>query len=272
MRIDIHVHAMEQDISQETMLAGLAEAGLDKAVILSPPPDWDARDHELSMRDSADWLAGAVRGAEDRLIPFVWIEPDRPDAVEALDHAILELGFRGVKMIPNHWYPYEERLFPVYARIEELGVPLLCHSGILFGHMDGSRFCRPAFYEVFIHFPRLRFALAHIGWPWVDECLAVAGRFRARAHETGLPMQMWVDTTPGTPPLWRTEALQKALAYLGADRLLWGSDSRADNIGEAGGRMASDRELLTRELGGNDQTETAWFGGNAETWLGIAAT
>lgn len=268
MLIDVHVHAMG-DETQEQMLCGLEAAGLGKAVIFSPPPEWDARDHAVSMRETADWLAGVVRGAEDRLIPFVWLEPDRPDAIEALDHAVLELGFRGVKMIPNHWYPYEERLFPVYARIEELGVPLLCHSGILFGHMDGSRFCRPAFYEALIRFPRLRFALAHIGWPWVDECLAVAGRFRARAHETGLPMQMWVDTTPGTPPLWRVEALQKALAYVGVERLLWGSDSRAGDIGEAGGRMASDRDLLRRQLGGNEQMAATWFGGNAAAWLGL---
>ena len=269
MLIDIHVHAMGCDASQETMLAGLEEAGLDKAVILSPPPHWDARDHALTMRESADWLAEAVRGAEDRLIPFIWIEPDRPDAIEALDHAILELGFRGVKMIPNHWYPYEERLFPVYARIEELGVPLLCHSGILFGNMDSSRFCRPANYEAFIHFPKLRFALAHIGWPWVDECLAVAGRFRSRAGQIGQPMQMWVDTTPGTPPLWRAEALQKALAYVGAERLLWGSDARADGIGEAGPMMARDHDLLKRQLGGNDETLAAWMGGNAAAWLGV---
>jgi len=73
--IDIHVHAMGYGATQATMLAGLEEAGLDKAVILSPPPVWDSRDHEVSMRDSADWLAQAVGGAEDRLIPFVWTAP-----------------------------------------------------------------------------------------------------------------------------------------------------------------------------------------------------
>ncbi|MCD6469707.1 hypothetical protein J7L29_02790 [Candidatus Bathyarchaeota archaeon] len=43
-------------------------------------------------------------------------------------------------MIPDHWYPYDEFMYPIYERVEELGVPIIFHSGILFGFKDSSRF------------------------------------------------------------------------------------------------------------------------------------
>jgi predicted TIM-barrel fold metal-dependent hydrolase len=82
-------------------------------------------------------------------------------------------------MIPDHWYPYDEFMYPIYEKAEKLGVPIIFHSGILFGFKDSSRFCRPVNYEVLLNFPDLKFALAHISWPWVDECIALWGRFRS---------------------------------------------------------------------------------------------
>jgi len=269
MIIDCHVHGWGKESAKE-IIKGMDAAGLDKIVLFTPPPRWDEGEEPLTMRQAADWLAQIVAQAPERIIPFTWIEPTLPDAIEALEYAVRDLGFKGVKMIPNHWYPYDEAVFPVYEKIQELGVPILFHSGILWGHSDGSRFCRPAFYEALIHFPKVRFALAHIGWPWVDECLAVAGRFRAEAERTGKAMQMWVDTCPGTPPMWRTEALQKALAYVGDERLLWGSDTFGPSIAHAAETLASDRRILREVLGGNAETERRWLSENALRFLGLA--
>jgi len=76
-------------------------------------------------------------------------------------------------MIPDHWYPYDEFMYSIYEEVEELGVPIIFHSGILFDFKDSSRFCRPVNYEVFLSFPDLKFALAHVSWPWIDECSAL---------------------------------------------------------------------------------------------------
>ena len=107
-----------------------------------------------------------------------------------------------------------------YRRAQELGVPILFHSGILWSWGDTSRFCRPCEFEVLMEYPRVRFALAHISWPWTDECLAVVGKIshmrRARGYEGP---QAFVDLTPGTPPVYREEALRRALAYVGEDGL-----------------------------------------------------
>ena len=269
MLIDCHVHSVGDEDPTQT-IKSMDAAGLDKIILFGPKPGgWEGDSESLSMREANEWLARFAAEAPDRIIPFTWIEPNLPGAVEELERAVADLGCKGVKMIPNHWYPTDEAVFPVYEKAGELGVPLICHAGILFGNADGSRFCRPAFYEALINFPRVRFALAHIGWPWVDECLAVAGRFRAHSIRTGQEMQMWIDTTPGTPPMWRSEALQKALAYLGDERILWGSDARASDLTPASKTMASDRRILRSILGAGAETERRWLGENVLRFLGL---
>jgi predicted TIM-barrel fold metal-dependent hydrolase len=164
-------------------------------------------------------------------------------------------GLKGIKMIPDHWYPYEERFFPVYEKVQELRRPMLFHSGILFGNMDSSRFCRPVFYEVMLHFPRIKFALAHISWPWTDECIAVAGRMRAAAvRDEQRQMQMYIDTTRGTPAFYRAEALDKALKYLGPERLIYGSDDHAPGeLSYSRRSFDADREITCRQLARSEE-------------------
>ena len=144
-------------------------------------------------------------------------------------------------MIPHHWYPYDEVALPVYEKAQELRIPILFHSGILWGFEDSSRFCRPCFYEAMVHFPKVKFALAHISWPWTDECIATAGRFGAAVDYDMSKMQMYIDVTPGAPGFYREEALDKALKYIGPEKLIWGSDSRATTVGQ------NAKELYSRE-------------------------
>ena len=59
----------------------------------------------------------------ERLIGFAWIDPLLPNAKNEVERVIVDYRLQGIKMIPNHLYPYEERIFPVYERIEELGLP-----------------------------------------------------------------------------------------------------------------------------------------------------
>src|SRR3712207_7071062 len=46
------------------------------------------------------------------------------------------------------------------------------HCGIFFDGRESS-YCRPTFYEVVHQAPNFKGHLAHVGWPWVDECIAV---------------------------------------------------------------------------------------------------
>jgi hypothetical protein len=242
---DCHVHC-RPDADGAEVLKAMDACEMEKVVLLAPHMTESNEQAEKSIRI----ITRICSPDPERLIGFAWIEPTLSGAVDHVRRAA-EAGLRGYKMIPDHWYPYEERFFPVYEAIEETQQPLLFHSGILFGNMDSSRFCRPAFYEVMLHFPRVKFALAHISWPWTDECIAVAGRMRAAAQRGDVPqMQMYVDTTRGTPEAWRADALRKALAYLGPEWLVYGSDDRApgDLSGSRRG-IDADREIICEQLG-----------------------
>ena len=78
----------------------------------------------------------------------------------------------------------------------------------------------------------LRFALAHVSWPWSDECIAVYGKFlNAYSRRPELSVEMFIDLTPGTPAIYRQEVLTRLLT-VGYDiehNLLFGSDCNADN-------------------------------------------
>ena len=268
MLIDIHVHATGRESASE-IVEGMDTAGLDQICLFAPPPETEALGTRTgTMQENHDWLAGIAAAAPERILPFAWIEPTLDGAPTEVERVVRQLGFRGIKMIPKHWYPTDQSVFPVYERIEAMDVPALFHSGILFLYDDCSRYCQPVLFEALLHFPKLRFALAHISWPWVDECLAVYGRFRAAVRGQGIEPQMWIDTTPGTPPAWRKDALHKAFCYADQNHILWGSDSTGTGLEHAAETLVSDQRILRDELGLSEETERAWMGENAMAWLG----
>ncbi len=114
--------------------------------------------------------------------------------------------------------------------IANAGKPLLLHSGILYNGKASSRFNRPAEFEALLTIPGLRFALAHIGWPWCDGTIALFGHYSALFRPRGAQAsEMFIDLTCGTPPIYRHEALTK-LCTVGFDvwdHLLFGTDSTA---------------------------------------------
>ena len=123
---------------------------------------------------------------------------------------------------------------------------------------DSSRFCRPCNYEVLVNFPQVKFALAHISWPWTDECIALYGRFQANlesshySDDRAKEMQMFIDTTPGTPNFYRREAFRRALLFGAEDSMIFGSDSSASDLGGASTIAEMDKGII-RELGYSDE-------------------
>jgi len=86
-----------------------------------------------------------------------------------------------------------------------------------------------------------------MSYPWTDECLAMAGKLQAMQPVRGHEWTCYVDITPGAPRIWQVEAMMKALAYLGDEHLIYGSDcSDPDN----GGGVPADLERRTQHPAG----------------------
>ena len=215
--------AYKKRLLEETpskMLKGMDKNGVDKVILLSGT-DIDKID---IVRIETNRCAKIVKAGKNRFYGFLRINPVMPGAADEIKRAINDLGYTGVKMLPNYWYPYEDRVQKIYKVINELQVPILFHSGILWGHGASSMYCRPAYYECMMNYPKVKFALAHIGWPRTDECLAVAGRFSRGAGGIVSKTQMYIDITTGAPRIWKTDVMKKTLSYIPHSQIVYGSD------------------------------------------------
>lgn len=266
MIIDAHIHCSGREDSAG-VLRTLDEAGVDLAVLLAPFLDqpYTLQDPD-SLRAANQYLATLVREHADRLIGFAVVNPLSARAADDLEAAV-DLGLLGLKLVPSGWYPYDDCAHPVYARAQELGIPILFHSGIFIDGRSG-RFCRPVFFEAVRGYPHLRVALAHLGWPWCDEANAVG--LIDLLHGVSPPdCQFRLDLSFGPPPIYRRDALVKALAVLGPDLLQFGSDCFLPCGPDKLARSLADLGRLFDELGVNAADRGRMLGGTAAAWLGL---
>ncbi len=270
MIIDAHLHCTGRERADD-VLRSLDEAGIDIGVLLAPfLSEGFSLDDASSLQRGNEHLAALVKNHRDRLVGFAVVDPRDPEAPQHLRHAVEALGLSGVKMVPTGWYPYDEAVQPVFAEAARLGVPLLFHSGIFIDGRSG-RFCRPTFFEALRDHPGLKVTLAHLGWPWVDEAIAVG--LIDRIHGVPPDEAMFrFDISFGPPPPYRREALGRALEVLGAETLQFGSDCflpcSGAHIAERMGWVTA----LLDELGASADARDRIWGGTAAAWLGIDPT
>jgi predicted TIM-barrel fold metal-dependent hydrolase len=267
------VHLGGDTVDRAGLLLALDAAGVDVCILLSLPPasfagtgDSGAGDRLANLER---WCAG-----EPRLVPFFWIDPVEPDAVRQVELA-LQSGVSGFKVIANHFFPGDPRALPVYRAIAAADKPILFHSGILWDGGNSSRYCRPAEFEALLAVSGLRFALAHASWPWCDECLAVFGKFEQARGLRPDTSQMFIDLTPGTPPIYREELLRRVytIGYDVAESLLWGIDSFVPGYDPAYVHrwLERDRKILD-SLGVGEGAREQLFHRNLERFLGKTDT
>lgn len=184
---------------------------------------WDAETATGRPRLSNDYVAGAVRAHPDVFEGFGSVDPHKGErAVAELDE-IAGLGLKGVKLHPSlqAFFPDDERLRPLFARCQELGLIVLFHtgtSGIGAGRPGGQGiridYAQPIHLDpVAAEFPDLRLIAAHFGWPWHTELLAIA------LHKTNV----YVDISGWAPRYIPPEVLRELRGRL-QDRFLFGSD------------------------------------------------
>ena len=267
MLIDAHLHLSGHETSKG-VLRSLDEAGVDVAVLLAPflTDPYTLADRQ-SLRDGNRHLSRIVRGHRDRLVGFAVVNPLHPEAADDLEEAVERGGVRGLKLVPTGWYPYDDCAHAVYARANALGLPILFHSGIFIDGRSG-RFCRPTFYEAVREHPGLRVNLAHLGWPWCDEANAVGVIDLINGVHPD-DSQFRFDISFGPPPVYRRDALAKALAVLGPGLIQFGSDRFLPCTG-AHIRVLVDEVLaLLDELdvAPHDRERIMW--GTAAAWLGL---
>jgi len=147
------------------------------------------------------------------LLPFASLNPYiEGDLASRLEQLVLQQGFRGIKLYPvyQHHYTNDPRLYPLYARAQELGIPALVHTGssafkgarIKYGdplHLD----------DVAIDFPKLNLLMAHGGRPfWYEQAFWMARRHpNVYLEISGLPGRKLLEYFP------RLEEIAEKVVY-----------------------------------------------------------
>lgn len=155
-------------IPMEQVMAVMDHAGVDQAVIL-------AEDYSASMGQpivSNEEIKKIMDLEPGRFVGFASVDPRSEGALEKLRDAFEVLGLQGLKLNLSHlnMYPDDERLAPIFELCERENKPVMFHCGFSWEPDSPSKYSRPILFEdVAVAYPKLRFCLSHMGWPWVDE-------------------------------------------------------------------------------------------------------
>ena len=115
-----------------------------------------------------------------RFIGFASVDPLKKGAARELENAVKRLGLRGLKLDPalQDFRPNATKVLPVYETAAALGIPVLLHTGMSWAPGTPLELGHPVLLEEPIRrFPKLNFVLAHFGWPWVWEAVALALKY-----------------------------------------------------------------------------------------------
>jgi len=273
MIIDGHIHISEGPVDQQQLVASMQAAGVDGGALFSLPPATFVRlGQPHTFQERLDNLLAWVEGQPD-LYPVMWIDPLEPDALEQVS-AASRRGALGYKVICNHFYPREPAALHVFQAIAQTGKPIFFHSGILWDGQDSSRYNRPAEFEALLELERVRFSLAHVSWPWCDEHIAVYGKLRhAASRRPELAVEMFVDLTPGTPPIYRREVLAKlfTVGYEVERNVFFGTDCSTGDYDANWAREWIERDnQIYRQLGLPPETLAGIYALNVKRFLAIA--
>lgn len=153
--------------SVERIFERLTSSGVDRCFLL--PHDFSALDGDLITNEEMKLLVEKGKG---RFYGFAGADPFSEGAKEKLEQAYSVLGLSGLKLHPSKqkFYPMDEKLFPLYEICEKYNKPVIFHCGFSWQPGTVTEYAHPLQFERLAEtHPKLRFCLAHMGFPWVKE-------------------------------------------------------------------------------------------------------
>jgi hypothetical protein len=256
--VDAHVHTYKTaDIAQQAMagsgqagcqgtpeelLSILKEAGISKAVQVNMTPMremYEAAMEKIPESEQEASKPGIIQKMSDRvkrrnqwtceiarehaeLVAFPTVDPLMPPDVMVEEvESCRKQGAKGIKLHPaeGHYYPRDGRLWPVYKKIQSLGLPVISHGG-LFMMAPGVHYTRPANFEpVLESFPELKLVIAHLGHGFWDESVELAKKYRNLYFDTSAVL----SGIEHLQPLSDKEGAE-LIRTIGIDRVMFGSD------------------------------------------------
>ncbi|HHU76756.1 MAG TPA: amidohydrolase [Firmicutes bacterium] len=149
-------------MSVDGFIQEMEDAGIDMVGLLVPSFKG------LPTRPKNEQVAKLVKMYPDKFIGFAGFDPNQgKHAVAEIEYAVTELGYKGIKVIgPTVEVDINDRAYyPCYAKIQELGVPVVMHTGVaslLIGYR--VKHALPLMVDdIAFDFPDLKIVCAHLG-------------------------------------------------------------------------------------------------------------
>lgn len=227
MIIDFHVHAFPDALAAKALpllskcsggvkpnydatISGLesylAKNNVDYAVVLNiatnPHQEKKVNDFAISLLEKKN------------IIPFGSVHPDSLNALSELER-LAKAGIRGIKLHPDyqHFFVDDEKMFPIYKKIAELGFITVFHAGVDIGYPKPVHCTPERLLRVLDLFDDAPVVAAHFGgWLLWDSVL-----------EDLCGTKVYLDTAFSSgkmPPDYAKELIKAH----GADKVLLGSD------------------------------------------------
>jgi predicted TIM-barrel fold metal-dependent hydrolase len=132
---------------------------------------------------SNDFMAEVMETFPEDFICYGSVDPHKGAvAVKELERIVNDLGLKGLKMFPSTqlFYPSDKKVYKIYEKAQELGVPIIFHSGApLVAGTHRLKFNHPLqLDDVAIDFPDLKIVMGHMGNPWFWDTYALTERHK----------------------------------------------------------------------------------------------
>jgi predicted TIM-barrel fold metal-dependent hydrolase len=209
------------DIDGEKHIQRMDDAGIEKTVVFVIDVGLLTGEPSVPIEQQNEAVFASASKYPDRIIPFVNIDPRRPNAIKFVRTAIEERGAKGLKLHPGAGFnPEEKETLKLIESIADYGIPVIVHTGHSI-YPTSSRYCDPIYLDnMLLAFPEVNFVAAHIANGYLEQLLS----FGMQRPNLFTDISYTQDIARTDYPRF-ARIIRQAVNSFGPERVLFGSDA-----------------------------------------------
>ena len=161
----------ERGTSLSQLIEEMDTAGIDRAVLCTG----------YGVVDDLPWVKDVISKHPERFFGSIMVDPRAGSGeLRRVEQLVRDYGFRMARtMASATQIPYDHPYyFPLFAKCEELGIPIGVNVGIPGPLVPGKHQHPMALDEVCCFFPDLVVVMSHGGDPWADLCVRLMQKWK----------------------------------------------------------------------------------------------